>query len=103
MPLHTDAIAQNCAPGIGAGGIDGNDADLLLLGAVMRGQPIHQGAFAGARRASDASEIGLASPRKQNAQQLFRFLLMIFDGGNSTREGADVSGADAPGPLLNGL
>ncbi len=71
VALHANAIAQNRASGIRAGGINGDDANGFLALAVIRGQAIDQRALARARGAGNAGEIGLPGMREQDAQQLF--------------------------------
>ena len=66
MALHADAIAENGAAGVRAGGIDGDDSDFLAGFAIVSGEAVDERAFAGARSAGDAGEIGGASVRKKN-------------------------------------
>ena len=51
MALHPDAVAQEGSAAEGAGGIDGYDADALVLGAEVAGELVDDGALAGAGRA----------------------------------------------------
>src|SRR5262249_12229845 len=51
MALHADAIAENSAAAVRAGGIDSNDADAFCVPAIVGGETIDERAFAGAGRA----------------------------------------------------
>ncbi len=57
--LHTDAVAQNRAARVRAGGIDRDDADGTILFAIVPRQLIDQRALSGARRASEPNDAGL--------------------------------------------
>ena len=54
MILHADAVAENCAAGKRAGGIDGKHADGLALGAKAARQSVDQRALPCAGRAGYA-------------------------------------------------
>src|SRR3989442_1058240 len=101
VTLHPDAIAQNRAAGERAGGIDGDDADSLLLLPVEGRQAIHQRALARTGSPSDAGQIGLSGRRKKASQDLDGSRVAVFDGGNGARDRADVTGANLVGPVVN--
>src|SRR3989442_385828 len=101
VTLHPDAVTQNRAAGERAGGIDGDDADSLLLLPVEGGQTIHQRAFARTGSPSDAGQIGLSGRRKKASQDLDGSRVAVFDGGNGARDRADVTGANLVGPVVN--
>ena len=48
MLLHADAVAENCTAGVRTSGIDRNNADGLILFAIVLCKLIDQRAFAGA-------------------------------------------------------
>ena len=102
MALHADAIAQDRAAGERAGGVDGDDADRFLLGAIVGRQAVHQRALAGARRAGDADAIGASGVGKKLLQELFGLGRTIFDRGHGPRKGPNVAGANLRGPLFDG-
>ena len=69
MVLHANAIAQNGAAAVWAGGINGNDSDPLVLAAIKLGQLIDEGALPCSGRTCEAyGECG-AGMRKQFLQQ----------------------------------
>src|SRR5215471_12254045 len=47
--LHANTVAQNRASGVRTGGIDGDDADFLVICAIQLGKLIDQSAFAHTR------------------------------------------------------
>ena len=64
MRLHADAIAEDGAAAEWAGGIDGDDADGLVLLAIGVRDLIDQRALARAGRAGEAQQQGIAAMRK---------------------------------------
>ena len=68
MALHADAIAENGAAGVRAGGIDGDDSDFLAGFAIVSGEAVDERAFAGAGSASDSGEIGRSSVWKKKLE-----------------------------------
>ena len=100
--LHLDAImAPTGGPAWLTDLINGDHANRLLAFAVIPGQSIHQRAFARPRRARNPGKIRLSSIGEQDAQQLFRVRLVIFDCGNGARNGANVAAAHPFGPFAD--
>jgi len=64
MALHANAVAEDCTPGVGTGGIDRDDADAVLLFAIILRQLIDQRAFAGAGCARKANGLRFAGMRE---------------------------------------
>ena len=60
MLLHANAVAENCAAGIGTGGIDRDNADGVFLFAIMFRQLIDERAFAGAGGAGQTDGASLS-------------------------------------------
>ena len=94
MLLHANAVAQNRAAGVGAGGIDGDDADRRSLLAIVVCQLIDQRALARAGRAGEPEYPRLAAVRKQGLQQLRPSRRVILDGGDGARQRAGIAGAE---------
>ena len=69
MLLHADAIAQNRASRVRAGGIHRNDAHRAVLLAIVARQLIDQRALARARRTSEAEYACMSTVRKKNLKQ----------------------------------
>src|ERR1700722_2831650 len=96
MALHADAVAENRAAREWTRRVHRDDADRLLLAAIMAGQAIYERALARARRAGDTDQIRIARVREHLAEDFFRFGRAIFNRGDGTRNRADVS---PPHPL----
>src|SRR5947209_11852971 len=69
----------------------------------MGGEFIHQRAFARARRARHADEIGAAGEGKKFAQQILGARIGIFDGGDGARNRARIPRAHLGGPIGDAL
>src|SRR5262249_11451861 len=67
--LHADAVAEDGATGVGAGGIDGDDADFLVPFAIELGELVHQRALARARRPGNADGQGASGVREKLLEQ----------------------------------
>ena len=70
--LHADAVAQNRAAGIGAAGVNGDDADGLAFGAQQPCELIGQRAFARAGWAGDTEHQRAAGMREERGEQFAR-------------------------------
>src|SRR5271155_2198163 len=101
MPLHTDAITEYRAAGVRASGVDSNHAHCIVLAPIESGQTIHQRTLARTGRAGDARQICLAGLREDDAQQLFRFRLMILNRSDRPRDREHVPSTHALRPLFN--
>ena len=102
VALHADTIAEDCAAGVGTGGIYGDDTDAFVLLAVLGGDAIDQCAFSRAGCTGDSGEIGGTSLREKNFQQRLGLRGMIFNSSDSAGDGAGFSGADLLRPFLDG-
>src|ERR1700756_544813 len=102
MPLHAHAIAKNCAAGEWARRVHCNDADRFLLAAIMPGHTIDERALSRPRGAGDTDQIGVASIRKNLAQNFFRLVRAILNRGDSTRNRAHVASAHLLSPVFDG-
>src|SRR5580704_16404672 len=102
MPLHAYAVAKNCAAGEWARRVHCNDADGLILAAIMAGQAIDERALARSGRTGDADQICVSCIGKNLAQNLFRFARAIFNRGDSTRNRTDVASAHLLCPVFDG-
>jgi hypothetical protein len=95
--LHPQAIAEDGAAGERAGGVHGNDADGFVGLARFGGEAIDQRAFTGARRASDADEIGVSGMLKDVAHQRGRGGRLVFDERNRASHRPQVARPHALG------
>jgi len=102
MALHANAVTKDCAARVGAGGVDSDDADSFVPFAVVRREAIDECALASAGSASDSSEIGCSSLRKQNFKERFGVRRVILNGGDSAGNGTDLAGADLFRLFFNG-
>ena len=102
VALHADAIAKNRPARIGARRIYRDYPNLLLLFPVISRKPVHKGALSRSRCARNARQIGLTCMRKKKPQQLFRFLLMIFNRRDRARHRPHIARAHLFRPCFNG-
>ncbi len=98
--LHADAVAEDGAAGVRAGGIDGDDADGLILLAIVLGQLVDQRALASAGRAGESEDAGVAGLRKRGFEQIGPAGGAVLDGGDGAGEGERIAGAKAVEPGL---
>ena len=91
VALHPNAVAQDCSSGKRAGGIDGNDADSLLLGAIVAGQPIDERAFSRTRRPGHSNPQRMAGERETGRQDGRSSGCIVFHQRNGTSQGAHIS------------
>src|SRR5258708_39326559 len=101
MSLHANAVAQNRAARKWTCRIHREHPHVLLCPPVVRSQAIHERAFPSARRAGDSRQISLSSVRENAAEDFFRFVLMVFNGGDGAGNGADVAREDLLDPGVN--
>src|SRR5258708_12298992 len=101
VALHTNTVAENCAAGVGAGGVHGDNSDSLVLLAMLSGETIDQRALSRAGGAGDAGEIGCAGLREKNFQQGLGLRGGIFDRGDAARNGPNFSSTALLLPFLN--
>ncbi len=64
MSLHPNAVPQNRAARIRAGGIDGYNSHLFARAAIVRGEAIYQGTLPRSGGACDTHYVGAACRRK---------------------------------------
>jgi hypothetical protein len=83
MLLHANAVAKDCATGVGTGWIDGDNAERVFLFAIMLGQLIDKSAFAGSGSPCDTYSQGFARVREQFFEQLNPSGCVVLDGRNS--------------------
>ena len=102
VTLHAYAITEYGAAGVRAGGIDGDDANGFVALAVNGGEPIDDGAFAGPGGSGYAGEIGMAGVREKLFEELFGPRGMIFDSGDGTGDGTEVTLEDFVGGRVGG-
>ena len=88
VALHANAIAKNRSAGERARGIDGDDADRLVLAAIVSREAVDQRALARSRSAGDPDAIGAPGVGKKLAQDFLGFARAIFDRGNGARKRA---------------
>ena len=93
--LHPDAVAEECAAGVGAGGVDGDDADGVAAAALFAGECADDGAFAGAGGAGDTDDSGVAGARVESADGFEAGGGAVFHVGDSAGKGAAISGEQA--------
>jgi hypothetical protein len=82
MALHADTISQDGSAGVGAGGINRNDADLFVLGTIGMGELIDESALTCSRGPGDADDPGLPGMREKALEQVVG--LMILDCGRGS-------------------
>ena len=68
--LHADAVAENRAAGVGAGGIDGDDGDRAILLAIKPGELIDQCALPCTRRTGHADDTSFAGVGEHCFEQI---------------------------------
>src|SRR5262245_10793503 len=107
MLLHADAVAENRAAGEGAGGINRNDADcVMVVGCpTQRGfrwagvfrfptelrELINQCALAGSRSAGETDGQGFSGLWKKFFEEFGPPGGVILDGGNGAGEGTSIT------------
>src|SRR5579864_8705635 len=102
MGLHADAIAQDGAAGVRAGGIDGDDADGALLLAVLAGELVDQRALAGAGSAGHPDHARLPAEGEHGFEDSNGFRPPVFNGADGPGQSAHIAGANALDPGLDG-
>jgi len=100
MTLHADAVAQNRASGVRAGGIDRDDSDSAIFFAVKLRKLIDQRALAPTRRTSESDGARVATVSKEGFKQVKPTRAVVLDGRNSAGEGAGIAGAKLLNPWL---
>ena len=88
---HAHPVAQQRAAGERAGGIDGDDADGVVVLPVAARQRVDQGRLAGARRAGDADHVGAAGVRIERRQHCRRIGSAVFHQGDGAGQCAAVA------------
>jgi hypothetical protein len=78
MAQHADAVAQDRAAGVRAGGIHRDDAHLFAFAAQLVDQPVYERAFARARRTGDADDGGASGVREKFLEQRLRGRLPVL-------------------------
>ena len=91
MLAQTDAVAEECAAGEGAGGVDGDDADGAIGMSKLLGETVDQSALARARCAGDADAEGAADVWEAGGQDGGRFGRIVFNEGDGASECACVA------------
>ena len=91
--LHANAVAQNRAAGVGAGRVDGDDADGLIFFAIVLGELIDQRALPCSGRAGQTDDARVAGVREESLEQVGAAGLAILDDGDGAGQGARVAGA----------
>src|SRR5580704_17662784 len=94
MLLHADAVTQNRAPGVGAGGVDGDNSDRVIVLAIEARKLIDKRALPRSWRTSQPEHTRLSAVRKQRLQQLGPSRSAMLDSGNRASEGTHVAGAE---------
>lgn len=92
MVLHADAVAENCAASVRAGGIDGDDGDGAILLAIEPGELIDKGAFARSGRTGQADDPGFAGVWKDGFEQIGPARRAILNARNGAGERAGIAG-----------
>ena len=90
--LHADAVAENRAAGVGAGGIDGDDGDGAILLAIKAGELIDQRALPRARRTGQADDPSFACVWEDCFEQIGPARRAILNARNSAGQRAGVAG-----------
>ena len=93
--LHADPVAQNRAARIGARRIHSDDAHGTVASPVLARELVHQRAFAGSGRASQADDQRVSGEWKKRFQKLNRFRGVVLDGADSARQRPRISCAHA--------
>src|SRR5437879_7148976 len=103
MPLHPNAVAQNCAAGDTAAGIDGDNGNTLALPPQLGGERIDKGALPRPGRTGDPDHASVTGERLQVAQSFERRPVAILDATRCAGESAHVAIADFLRPLVHQL
>ncbi len=69
MRLHADAVAENRAAAVWAGGIDGDDANRAIFFSVVASQVVDQRALARAGRTGEADDASVAAVWEERLEQ----------------------------------
>ena len=64
MLLHANPVTENRSPGVGTGGINGDNADAPVFLAVLTGQMVDQRTLARPRSAGESDDAGPAGMRE---------------------------------------
>src|ERR1700727_2678989 len=102
MALHAHAVAENRAAREWTRGVHRDDADGLLLAAIMAGHAIYERALARARRAGDTDQIRIARVREHLAEDFFRFARTVFNRGNGSRNRTHIASPHLFCPVFDG-
>jgi hypothetical protein len=94
--VHADAVAEDGAPRVGRGRIDGDDPHGAAPLPGRAGEGPHQRALAAAGRAGDADHVRASGLGKEPLGQRLRALAARFNPGEPAREGAHGTGGDLP-------
>ena len=94
MVLHADAVAQNCAAGIGARRIDRDDAYRPVFLAIVSSELIHQRALPRAGGARESKDARMSAVRKESLKQFGPSQCAVLDRADGTGEGARIAGAN---------
>ena len=101
MILHANAVAQDGAAGVRAGGIDGDDPNRAIIFPIMQRQLVDQRTLAGTGRTSQADDPCTPSVRKKGFQQLRPFRGAVLHRADGPGERARITCAQALYPLLH--
>ncbi len=77
--VHPEAIAQQCAPRVGAGRIYGDDRHPLAAAAELTGHLADQGAFSCAGRPGETDDVRLTRPGVERCQRYVALRVAILD------------------------
>jgi hypothetical protein len=93
MLLHANAIAQNGAAGIGAGGINRDNSDCSAFLAIVTSQLVYKRALTRARRTGQAQDARVSAVGEKLLEQIGPPRRTILDGADGTRESARITAA----------
>src|SRR5262249_39942276 len=99
--LHADAIAQNGAPTVWTGRINGDNSDRTIFPPVVFRQLVHQGTFAGAGSPGKAQDAGPAAVGKQRLEQVVPSITVVLHRADGPCQGARIACAQAINPGLD--
>ena len=92
MVLHSNAVPQNCPARIRTSRIDRDNADLLLLFAIVFGKLIHQRTLARSRSARKTDNARLASVWEESLEQFRPTRSAVFHRGDGPRQRQRLAG-----------
>ena len=98
MGEHANAIAEDGAAGVGTGGVNGNDADRLILLTVVFGELVDQRALACSGCSGETQNASVTGVWKKTFQQVGAAGLAVFNGRDGAGKGARIARAQG----LNG-